>query len=198
MGASSDTTISSVGSPVRRQTAVTIQPSRTPTAIPPTPTTTNDRLALSAEKDPNTTAATATRYRIRADASLTRLSPSRIVMTRRGTPRRRSTDVAATASGGATIAPNANAGAHWSSSTSRPATSPTASVVNSTSPIASWPMARTFALKSRIGVVYADPNRIGGRNKRKTSSGGSSMVGASGNWVSTSPSPSPPRTSRIG
>ena len=35
MGASSDTTISSVGSPVRRQTAVTIQPRRTPTAIPP-------------------------------------------------------------------------------------------------------------------------------------------------------------------
>ena len=41
-------------------------------------------------------------------------------------------------------------------------------------------MARLFALKSRIGVLNAAPNRIGGRNSRKTRSGGSSTVGASG------------------
>ena len=45
------------------------------------------------------------------DASLTRLSPSRIVTTLRGTPSRRKTAVAATASGGATIAPRASAAA---------------------------------------------------------------------------------------
>ncbi len=46
-----------------------------------------------------------------AVASLTRLSPSRIVTMRRGIPTRRAIVVAATASGGATTAPRANAGA---------------------------------------------------------------------------------------
>ena len=54
---------------------------------------------------------TARRYTIRADASLMRLSPSRIVTMRRGTPRRRKIAVAATASGGATIAPRVTAAA---------------------------------------------------------------------------------------
>ena len=81
-----------------------------------------------------------------------RLSPSRIVTTREGTPRRRKIAVAATASGGATIAPSANAGHQPSSGISAFATTATTTVVNSTSPIASRPMARRFALKSRIGV----------------------------------------------
>ena len=87
-----------------------------------------------------------------ADASLTRLSPSRIVTTRRGTPSRRKTEVAATASGGATIAPSAKAGAHCSEGTRVPTTRPTTAVVNSTSPMASRAMGRAFALKSRICV----------------------------------------------
>ena len=51
-GASSETTISSVGSPVRRQAAVTSQPTTTPTTIPPRPTTTNDTLASTSENAP--------------------------------------------------------------------------------------------------------------------------------------------------
>ena len=53
---------------------------------------------------------TATRYAMSDVASLTRLSPSRIVTTRRGTPSRLKTAVAATASGGATIAPERQRG----------------------------------------------------------------------------------------
>ena len=50
----------------------------------------------------------------RAVASLTRLSPSRIETIRRGMPTRRAIVVAATASGGATIAPRASAAASCS------------------------------------------------------------------------------------
>jgi len=53
----------------------------------------------------------------RAVASFTRLSPSRIVTMRRGTPTRWKIAVAATASGGATIAPRAKAPAQPSAGT---------------------------------------------------------------------------------
>ncbi len=61
-------------------------------------------------------------------------------------------DVAATASGGATIAPRVKAAAAPRPGTTAWATSPTATVVNRTRPIASSPIARALALKSRIGV----------------------------------------------
>ncbi len=137
---------------MRRQALVTSQPMTTPTAIPPRPTTTNDTPAATIEKAPVTATAIATRYAMRADASLIRLSPSRIVTTRDGTPSRRKTAVAATASGGATIAPSVNAGAPASSGMSHETTTPTTTVVNSTSPIASRPIGRALALRSRIGV----------------------------------------------
>ena len=58
-------------------------------------------------------------------ASLTRLSPSRMVTTRRGRPTRRATAVVATASGGATTAPSANAAANESSGTTQRSTTAT-------------------------------------------------------------------------
>src|SRR5215467_4587756 len=78
----------------------------TPTAAASTkPTSVAPRLNI-----PNTNAPTAARYRIRAVASFTRLSPSRIVTTRRGTPSRPTTATADTASGGDTIAPSREVG----------------------------------------------------------------------------------------
>ena len=105
---------------LRRTNAMT-----TPTTTPkPTPTTTA-RLKSKATEPIETSpacppaaaaasgkAAIAVRSDTRAVASLTSDSPSRIVTIRRGSPMRRATAVAATASGGATIAPSANATAN--------------------------------------------------------------------------------------
>ena len=63
------------------------------------------------------------------------------------------TAVAATASGGATMAPNVKAGAPASAGTSQETTTPTTTVVNRTRPMASRPMGRALALRSRIGVL---------------------------------------------
>src|SRR6476661_329951 len=123
-----------------------------------------------------------------------RLSPSRIVTTRRGTPRRWSTAVAATASGGATIAPSVSATGQAMSGISTCATAATMTVVNSTRPMASNRIGRAFALKSRMGVKYAAANRIGGRKSRKTRSGSSVMRGIAG----SSPRTTPPNRRRIG
>jgi hypothetical protein len=63
--------------------------------------------------------------------------------------------VAATASGGDTIAPSANAAAHGIPGTAPCATSATAQVVSSTSPVASSEIGRRLALKSRQLVSSA-------------------------------------------
>ena len=65
-------------------------------------------------------------------------------MIRRGRPSRLPIAVADTASGGATIAPRANAAAMVSSGTVLYATNPTANVVASGSPTASRLIGRTF------------------------------------------------------
>ena len=78
-------------------------------------------------------AAKAVRSDTRAVASLSSDSPSRIVVILRGRPIRRATAVAATASGGATIAPSATASANGIGSRSQ-ATIPTPTAVNSTRP----------------------------------------------------------------
>ncbi len=75
-----------------------------------------------------------------------------MVTIRRGTPRRWKIAVAATASGGATMAPSVKAAASPMPGTMALTTTPTASVVNSTRPTARSRMGRAFALKSRIGV----------------------------------------------
>ena len=90
-------------------------------------------------------AASAVRRVTRAVASLSRDSPSRIVVIRRGRPIRRATEVAATASGGATIAPRARARAKGIGSSSQ-ATSPTPSAVNSTRPTERLRMATRLRL----------------------------------------------------
>jgi hypothetical protein len=126
-------------------------------------------------------------------ASLTRLSPSRIVTMRRGTPRRWATVVAAIASVGETIAPRTKAAAHGSPATAC-TTAATTKVVINTRPTARSEIALTFARKSRHEVKIAETYSKGGKNKRKTSSGSSSTGGSPG----TNPSADPPRTSRIG
>src|ERR671916_1808927 len=126
-------------------------------------------------------------------ASLTRLSPSKTVTMRRGTPRRWATVVAAMASVGETIAPSTNAAAQGRSVTVW-TTAATTRVVISTSPTASSEIALTFARKSRHEVKSAETYSKGGKNNKNTSSGSSSTDGNCG----TNPSADPPSTSRIG
>jgi hypothetical protein len=90
-----------------------------------------------------------------AVASLTRLSPSRIVTIRRGRPTRRAIVVAATASGGATTAPRANATAHSTSITACTITAVPA-VVNSTRPTLSSAIGLLFVVKSTSDVRIAE------------------------------------------
>jgi hypothetical protein len=76
-------------------------------------------------------------------------------MTRRGTARRSITAVAATASGGDTIAPSATATGMVIAGTSASATPATAAVLATTRPTASDAMFPISALKLRIGVKNA-------------------------------------------
>ena len=80
--------------------------------MPPTTVHTKLPAASTSENDPVTTAATANLKRTSAVPSLTRLSPSMIAIGRRGTPRRRPIDVAASGSVGETTAPRTKAVAH--------------------------------------------------------------------------------------
>lgn len=70
------------------------------------------------------------------------------VCSRAGMPARRPIAMAATASGGATIAPKANAAANGSPGTTACITTPTSSAVARTRPTDSRPMDRAFARKS--------------------------------------------------
>ncbi len=97
-------------------------------------------------KNPEIAAASASRYVTSAVASFNRLSPSRIVTIRLGTPMRCRIEVAATASGGATIAPNANASGHPREGISTRAAAATVPAVASTRPTARSPIARAFVL----------------------------------------------------
>ncbi|MBV6476711.1 MAG: hypothetical protein MOGDAGHF_02310 [Rhodocyclaceae bacterium] len=74
---------------------------------------------------------------------------------RRGMFRRDRMAVAATASGGETMAPKAKAAAHGMPGTSHFSVAPTASVVASTRPMASRPIGRMLALKSLHEVSSA-------------------------------------------
>ena len=96
-----------------------------------------------------TAAATATRYAVSAVASLTRLSPARITTSLRGSPIRRAIAVAATASGGATMAPRVTAADRVSSGTTAYIPAPTTSAANSTSPTDSRPIGRRLRRKFR-------------------------------------------------
>ena len=102
--------------------------------------------------EPLTTAPTAARYNTRAVASLTRLSPSRMVTTRRGIRRRFPTAVADTASGGETMAPRAMASAQPMPGNRTCATAATPPVVASTSPTARREIGLRFCRNSRNEV----------------------------------------------
>ncbi len=89
---------------------------------------------------------------VRAVASFSRLSPSRIVTIRRGTGSRVMTAVAAISSGGATIAPRARATAHGRPGINTHAVAPAASALPTTRPTASEAIEPRFVLRRRSGV----------------------------------------------
>ena len=126
-----------------------------PTTMPPAATSTNWPVACTSENVPVSAATTANRYRTRPEASFTRLSPSIRVTIRRGTFMRDMIAVAATASGGETMAPNANATAQGSSGTSHLSVAATATVVAMTRPTARSEIEPRFARKSRQDVKSA-------------------------------------------
>ena len=86
------------------------------------------------------------------DASLTRLSPSRTVTSLAGSLRRCSTALAATASGGETMAPSATPAGQGSDGMSHLATSATITVVKTTAPTDNKRIGRSWAWKSRQTV----------------------------------------------
>ena len=86
--------------------------------------------------------------------SLTRLSPSMMSISRRGTPSRRPIAVAAIGSVGETTAPRMNASAQPRSVIAC-ATSATPTIVSTTSPIASSEIGRRFRRSSRSPVRNA-------------------------------------------
>ena len=126
-----------------------------PMATPPSATVANSTLAPAKENAPVSTAATASLYSTRPEASFTRLSPSSTTTMRRGMFRRDRIAVAATASGGETMAPNTNATAQGMPGMRNFSVAPTASVVTMTRPMASMPIGRRLALKSRQDVSKA-------------------------------------------
>ena len=95
----------------------------------------NPTAACPGEKDPVTAAPMATRYATSAVASLTRPSPSRMVVSDRWAPTVRMTAIAATGSGGETMAPSVNAAGQENSGVSACATTATATMVTSTTSV---------------------------------------------------------------
>ncbi len=106
------------------------------------------------ENVPATAATIAVRSSTSAVPSLTRLSPSTMSISRRGTPSRRPIAVAAIGSVGDTTAPSTNASAQARSVTAC-ATTATPTVVIATSPTASSEIGRRFCRSSRSPVKYA-------------------------------------------
>src|SRR5437867_5522442 len=116
-----------------------------------------------------------------------------MVTIRRGNRSRLLIAVAATASGGETIAPSANAAAHGNPPNAC-ATTPIASVVTRTNPIASHRMGVRFARKSRHDVNSAAGYSNGGNTNSNTISGLSFNDGGPGR----NPSARPATTSKTG
>ena len=175
-GMTSEMTTSTGGSSRRRRSATASAPTTTPIAIPPIAATTKPLTASASTNAPLAVATTAVRYATNAVASLNSDSPSTSATMRLGTGIRRKTVVAARASVGPTIAPNANAGAQ-SSPTTKCMTTATTTVVSSTSTTDSRAIGQTSVLRSRIGDSMAAANSSGGRNTSSTSSGSSRIAG---------------------
>ena len=107
--------------------------------------------ASQGENAPVTAATIAVRSSTSAVPSLTRLSPSTMSISRRGTPSRLPIAVAAIGSVGETTAPSTNASAQSRSATAC-ATTATPTVVIPTSPTASSEIGRRFCRSSRNPV----------------------------------------------
>jgi hypothetical protein len=187
-GVSSETATSVRSSSIRRRTSPTTSATAMPMAAPPTAENTKSRPTCQAVTVP-AIAAIAVRNATSAVASLTRLSPSRTVTTRRGIPIRRAIAVAATASGGATTAPSAKAGAHPIGS-SHHASAATPTVVNTTSPTDNRPIGRRFCPKSISEVRRAAAYSSGGSSPISTNSGVSSTLSTNGRYDATNPAAS--------
>ena len=129
-----------------------------------------------------------------AEASLIRLSPSRMLIDATGDAEPAGDRGGGDGSVGATIAPSAKHAAHGSPFTRVWATTATAPAVATTRPVESSVMLRASARRSRRLAKNAPEYSSGGRKTTSTSSGASSMSGIPG----TKPSTSPPSTSRIG
>ncbi len=112
------------------------QPIARPSNTPPTEVNRNWSPALSGENVPRTAAATAIWYDTSDVASFTSPSPSRIVTSARGAPSGRITAIAATGSGGATMAPSAKAAGQVNSGANPCATRATAPMVSTTTRVA--------------------------------------------------------------
>ena len=128
------------------------QPTTRPAATPPTETRTNSPAAFEGENVPDTTATVANFSRTRPVESLTRLSPSRMVMSRRGSFSLWAMAAAATASGGETMAPRTKQDGHPIPGTMACTAAATTVVVARTRPTARREMETMFARKSRQDV----------------------------------------------
>ena len=175
----------SIGAESRsRRQAPTSRKTPKPIPTPPTTAQTNDQvtsptLVPDATWPASPAAARAVRIDTRAVASLSSDSPSRMVVTRRGSPMRRATAVAATASGGATIAPSANAKGKEIGS-SAIATRATPAAVKSTNPKDKLMIATRLAATSMSEVCIAAAYSSGGNRPTRTSSGDRLIVGTPG------------------
>ena len=152
--------ISAGGLSSRRRTWRTIQPTPSPTATPPTTATRRGRGVEGGERAGHNSH---DRDAVEDEAvpSLTRLSPSTIVTSLRGTPSRRAIAVAAIGSVGETMAPSTKAVGHVSPSTTSCATTATATVVITTRPTASRPIGLHVVLRSRSDVKNAESREAG-------------------------------------
>ncbi len=185
-GAVNDRVVSSTGSSMRRRTHASTQAAASPIATPPSEAT-RKSVPTAATVTLPVMAVIAADSVTSAVASLTRLSPSRIVTIRRGMPTFRAMEVAATASGGATTAPRAIAAANEIDGTISHVTKPTAKVHASTKPTESHIRASLVEAKSISEVRIAAAYSRGGSSPTSTSSGSSSNDGTPGTNEATMP-----------
>ena len=185
-GAVNESVVSSTGSVMRRRMNASSEVAARPISRPPPAARTKSQPTSSGVTVEVIAAIVALRA-TSAVASFTRLSPSRMVVMRRGRPTRRPTAVVATASGGATTAPSANAAARVSDGSAHHATRPTATVVTATRPTASSASASRTAAKSISEVRIAAAYSSGGSRPTSTRSGSSSKDGTPGMNDPTTP-----------
>ena len=136
---------------------------------------------------PAAAAASATRRSVSPVPSLTRLSPSRIVTTRRGRETRRAMLATATASVGDRMAPRAKAMARGKPGTNAVATAPTTTEETTTSPTARAKIGRRNRRKSTYDPESASPKTRGARMSRNTSPASSGADGPKGRRPMTTP-----------